>query len=703
MIPRSSDVADSLHVVQHSLAVAPWKIVLTYSIASLLWIAATTAVIESLTLPEWAYSMRALVFMLFTTVSMWLFTSRLTREAIGMHRVLGEAEKGYRALFEAHPAPMWLYDPQSLLIVRSNQAAVTVYGYSEVAFTQLRIIDLYAPDERVRLERLMQRSSLSHDELGGIHKHISQHQRILDVDVLCHTCMFNGQPYGLVMAQDISAHFTIEKKLRQSLRQLELAQQVAMLGYWEYDLATGRVACSPEIHSILGFKRKHDELPRERYLQAIHPGDRAILLRSQRHALRHGQSTHRYRVRRSNGEIRYVFERVLLAIDQSSRKKTLFGTSMDITELELAERRLASQQRLYERMVDSLPDGVLVVHEGRIGYANAAARSMLAGDPAHDLDALEFAERIHADHRAREMDRLRALQQGLISEQPPRAITMLRLDGSAFEVELTEILLENDGSQDVQLLVRDVSQAHRMHRALEDANRRLQHLSQRLIEVQELERRQLARDLHDDVGQQLTGLKLHLLRLGRTREDDAELAALTATLAQGADEALAKIRSLSLSLHPLQLETLGLEAAVRWHLTHFLGATQSRWELVVEGLPDDLEPDKAVAAFRIVQEAVNNVARHARADNVRVLLSQLDGGLQVEILDDGSGFDLAHATRNAQSLGLTSMQERVASLGGQLKISSLPGVGTRITAQLPAACGPDRHRKLPYETSSPDR
>jgi len=93
-----------------------------------------------------------------------------------------------------------------------------------------------------------------------------------------------------------------------------------------------------------------------------------------------------------------------------------------------------------------------------------------------------------------------------------------------------------------------------MHRALEDANRRLQHLSQRLIEVQELERRQLARDLHDDVGQQLTGLKLHLLRLGRTREDDAELAALTATLAQGADEALAKIRSLSLSLHPLQLE-----------------------------------------------------------------------------------------------------------------------------------------------------
>lgn len=248
------------------------------------------------------------------------------------------------------------------------------------------------------------------------------------------------------------------------------------------------------------------------------------------------------------------------------------------------------------------------------------------------------------------------------------------------------MLVEGDDGRDVQWLLRDVTQDQMMRLELEEANKQLKYLSQRLIEIQEVERRQIARDLHDDIGQQLTGLKLHLQRLIR-KLDNQEAIAITDGLVEGTDQALAKVRRLSLSLHPLQLETLGLEAALRWHLSHFLEATPTVWELQIQGLLETISPAKAVAAFRIVQEAVNNATKHAQADNLRIMLSRDEDGLRLEILDDGCGFDTSDVALGTQSLGLTSMRERVASLGGHLTINSLEGIGTRVTAWLPSQRG----------------
>jgi signal transduction histidine kinase len=160
---------------------------------------------------------------------------------------------------------------------------------------------------------------------------------------------------------------------------------------------------------------------------------------------------------------------------------------------------------------------------------------------------------------------------------------------------------------------------------------------------------------------------------------------LATDLSQSVDDALAKVRSLSLSLHPLQLETLGLEAAVRWHLSQFLGAAHTQWELNVEGRLDNLSANISVVAFRLIQEAVNNVAKHSQAASVRINLSHDAGQLRLEVLDDGCGFDVGKASQEARSLGLTSMHERVASLKGSVRISSIPGLGTRIAAVLPVS------------------
>lgn len=340
--------------------------------------------------------------------------------------------------------------------------------------------------------------------------------------------------------------------------------------------------------------------------------------------------------------------------------------------------------RIYERMVASLPDGVVIIRSGQVRFCNAAAGNLF--DPSGQTPSLtgEWQPYIAPHLRARETERLDRLQCGVISPQCFRHVILLRA-GTPFQAEVCELLLENDGYHDVLLLIRDISESERMQRELEQANQRLQHLSQRLMEVQESQRRQLARDLHDDIGQQLTALKLHLQRLRLSLAHEPTLARLAGQLSDAADEALGKVRSLSLALHPLQLETLGLQAAVHWHLSRFLEAARTRWSLKFEGETVDLSPDIALVAFRITQEAVNNVARHAHASRLDVLICRTDDTLRVEIIDDGVGFDVRAARTRAQSLGLTSMEERVAALSGELNIASLSGVGTRVTMQLPIA------------------
>lgn len=350
--------------------------------------------------------------------------------------------------------------------------------------------------------------------------------------------------------------------------------------------------------------------------------------------------------------------------------------------------------RIYERMVANLPDGVVIIRNGRVRYCNAAAGNLF--NPLHQASPAGELDRYIAPHlRAREAERLDRLQCGVMDPVCFRRVTLLRSDGSAFQAEVSELLLENDGHHDVLLLLRDISESERMRVELEQANQRLQHLSQRLMEVQESQRRQLARDLHDDIGQQLTGLKLHLQRLSGSLAHEPALASLTVQLSDAADEALGKVRSLSLALHPLQLETLGLQAAVHWHLSRFLEAAHTRWSLKLEGETVDLSPDIALVAFRIVQEAVNNVARHARASRVEVRICRTDDALRVEVIDDGIGFDFRAARARAQSLGLTSMEERVAALNGELNIASLSGVGTRVTVCLPIA-GPSPRNPSPH-------
>lgn len=227
----------------------------------------------------------------------------------------------------------------------------------------------------------------------------------------------------------------------------------------------------------------------------------------------------------------------------------------------------------------------------------------------------------------------------------------------------------------------------RSEEALHEAHDRLRALSSRMMKIQENERRTIARELHDEIGQALTAVKISLQSLP-LESDSAGRARRIEEALRIVDHALEQVRSLSLDLHPSQLDDLGLIAALRWYLDRQSRIAGFEVRFGADPLPGRLHPEIATACFRIVQEALTNVLRHAGARRVSVELRRRGAELELAVEDDGKGFDVAAARRRAAhgaSLGLASMEERVALAGGRLELASAPGEGTRVRVRLPLA------------------
>ena len=206
-----------------------------------------------------------------------------------------------------------------------------------------------------------------------------------------------------------------------------------------------------------------------------------------------------------------------------------------------------------------------------------------------------------------------------------------------------------------------------------------------LMGAQEEERRMIARELHDEVGQVLTAIKVELSLAQRNLEQRGLSLQPIAEAQTIADDALKTVRDLTQLLHPAALDDLGLAAAIDVSLRGLARRHDINVDLSQNGLTSRLPRETEIAAYRIVQEALTNVARHSRAAHCHVRLLRLPTALQVEVEDDGRGFDIEAALgEHRRGLGLIGIRERTTHVGGTLSVRSTPGRGTRLTVELPA-------------------
>lgn len=221
------------------------------------------------------------------------------------------------------------------------------------------------------------------------------------------------------------------------------------------------------------------------------------------------------------------------------------------------------------------------------------------------------------------------------------------------------------------------------HRQVLAAQRDLKRLSARLVEAQELERQALSRELHDQVGQTLTALKIDVARAEQKLEPSQhEIAERLRRARQGAEETLEIIRRLSMLLRPSMLDDIGLSAALSWYAKQFSENTGIRVSLTEDGSADTLPDSHKTSLYRIVQEALTNCARHAEARSAQIHLTSNEDTYVLRIEDDGKGFD---PTNRPRGLGMIGIQERIEEMNGVLKIVSAPGSGAKLSVTIPLA------------------
>jgi PAS domain S-box-containing protein len=234
-------------------------------------------------------------------------------------------------------------------------------------------------------------------------------------------------------------------------------------------------------------------------------------------------------------------------------------------------------------------------------------------------------------------------------------------------------------------------------RELDGANNELRRLSQRILEVQESERRLIARELHDEIGQQLTGVKMLLDTLEERVQDGSgspspegmDISLEKSLYAPGLSEisavvatTLERVRDLALDLRPAVLDSLGLLPALQWQFERYTRLTGIRVDFSADGLEHRLPARLEAGVYRLVQEALTNVSRYAGVADVTVQISVTGETLSLYVVDAGAGFDVEEALAAGDSMGLAGMRERADLLGGTLTIDSLPGEGTTIHAEL---------------------
>ncbi len=418
----------------------------------------------------------------------------------------------------------------------------------------------------------------------------------------------------------------------------------------------------------------------------IHPDDAPQAIANHDRLFAEGRVTQEYRLRAKDGHYLWIRDHVTLLRNTAGEPTGAVGAWFDISDRKRAEQELAAARERYE----------LATRAGRVGvWSHDLVSGRFEADPfltelwggpldgAAD-DGKAWLRRVHPDDLERLTAATRAHFDGTLAEFRCEYRFTDAYGTERWALSCGRAARDPSGAiLRVAGTTTDISDRKRAELALRETSDRLQKLSRRLLAVQEQERRRLARELHDEIGQLLTGLSFRLDAAAKaTPAEIPERLAETRTLVR---ELTAQVRELSQGLRPSLLDDLGLRPALDWLVSRFSAQTGLAVELNA-GRIDRYPPEVETAAYRIVQEALTNAARHASADTVCVRLSGDAAGLAVEIDDNGCGFDPTQSPPGTG--GLSGMRERAELLGGTLTLESAPSAGTRVTARLPGNSTP---------------
>jgi PAS domain S-box-containing protein len=405
-----------------------------------------------------------------------------------------------------------------------------------------------------------------------------------------------------------------------------------------------------------------------------------------------------YRLRKADGQYGWVFDKGVPRQFPSGEFAGYIGTCIDMTERKWAETALQASNVFTRAVLNSLSAHVCVLDkEGVIVTTNDAWKEFGCLSLSHEVpiiavgqNYLDVCRRASTAGDSTAQAILGGIEVVLRGSQPSFSTEYACHSPEEERWFLMRVTPLKD-AKGVVISHTDISRLVRMGLALEqqavllgEKQKELESLAGKLIEAQEAERKRIARELHDDFNQRLAALSVELESMERTplalpELITRQLAAVRIQAGTLSDD----LHDLAYRLHPSLLEHVGLEVAARDHVAEFAMRTGLSVRFTGREVPKTLSPEVATNLFRVLQESLQNVSKHAQATDVTVRLSGSSKGVGLSVRDNGQGFDLEDKNAGAKGLGLVSMQERTRGLGGFLRIHSLPRSGTKICAWIP--------------------
>jgi PAS domain S-box-containing protein len=483
-----------------------------------------------------------------------------------------------------------------------------------------------------------------------------------------------------------------------------MAMEAAKIGTFDWDMVSGAIFWSDNLESFLGLQPGTFEGTLEAFNRFVRPDDRERVQRVIQNAIQTGAAyKNEFRMIRTDGSIRWVQARGQVLLNKNGQPVRMIGIDIDITERKQAEEDLLSSQAEAKAQAENLA-AILDAVPGMTFIAeDPSCQSMRSSRAAYDMLRLPVGS--NTSKSAPETERpsnFRALKDG--RELAPEELPVQRAAATGETLRDYELTLAfDDGTSrhifgnavpllDEKGAVRgavgafvDITERKRFDELTirEEIRRRL---LEREILAREEERRRLARELHDEVGQMLASL-LAGLRLIEGAKTVKVARAQVKALRDLASRTIDEMGRLARDLHPIVLDDLGLEIALRNYVSEYAALHGINGDLQINGLDHHRLPRALeLGLYRIVQEGLTNVAKHADAKSFSVAISRDSNHLTMTIADDGAGFKPSVAARPGKAqLGCQGMAERASILGGHLKILSEAGKGTRVIVTVPAA------------------
>ena len=393
--------------------------------------------------------------------------------------------------------------------------------------------------------------------------------------------------------------------------------------------------------------------------------------------------SHEYRIIWPDGTVHWVAGQGQFFYDPTGKPVRMSGLVLDITERKWAEENLRkSEAQLAEaQQLAQLGSWSRELATNVVTWSDEIFR--IFGMEPHKVSTTyqAFLEQVHPDDRTT----VRAVIEDAFKYYRPFSCEyrITRLDGAVRIIHERGSVVADDAGKPIRVFgtAQDITERKHAEEELRTSRERLRALAAYLQSVREEERSRIARELHDEIGQALTGIKLVLER--SIREQSASVQANLTQALVVANELIGRVRDLSLELRPAMLDDLGLLAALRWHFERYTSQVNIKVDFNQAGLERRrFQPEIETAAYRIVQEALTNVARHAKVERAEVNIRADDSMLRIEVRDAGIGFP-SGSVITSNTGGLSGMRERATMLGGQVIVDSAPGGGTLLTAELP--------------------